>query len=58
VASKYLVGEAGVDEEKGIIRVNLPIGLEQALCIGRIYRISLRAVFLVVQKSVRSSRNV
>jgi hypothetical protein len=30
----------------------------RALCIGRIYRIFLWAVFLVVQKSVRSSRNV
>ena len=29
VASKYLVGEAGVDEEKAIIRVNLPLGLKQ-----------------------------
>lgn len=30
VASRYLVGEAGVDEEKAIIEVNLPLGLKQS----------------------------
>jgi hypothetical protein len=30
VTSRFPVGYAGVDEEKAIIRVNLPLGLKQS----------------------------